>query len=98
MAIVFSNIKSSIQGEDTMIFVVHTVGDTEVGIQPDYNNVTLPNPGMPEEDWIEQCKDALKELYDNGTRCYVYTKQEYDMIILAAEGEFKDDEDQLSPT
>ena len=60
-----------------MKFIVNNQGDSTVGISGFNVEVSIPNIGYPEDDFIKWCKDFLKDIYDAETSCIVYTLDEW---------------------
>jgi hypothetical protein len=70
-----------------MVFVVFSNGDRDVGLDGIYEEISLPNPGYPEEDWIEQCHSVIKELYLSEFNGTIMIKEEYDADMKLLEEE-----------
>ena len=62
-------------------FIVIQHGDLDVGIYSQKHEVVLPNPGLDNDEWEEIAKETLKELYDDGAKVSVFTKEEYEKEI-----------------
>lgn len=64
-----------------MKFIVVDHGDSSVGIWPSEYEVTLPNPGLENEEWQEICEKVLKELYDDCSKIDVYEFEQYQKLL-----------------